>query len=107
MTEKTAEKPAVKRVKMSKSRGNVISPDEVVYGVYTLAPGYEFRDLEGQLVDWEKERVWFMSGRGYLTSTKYGRRPVFMHKVDDPIPVFLSNMETVQHVEEVEFWQDP
>jgi len=38
---------------MSKSRGNVVLPEEVVHGVYTLAPGYEFRDLAGELVDFK------------------------------------------------------
>ena len=29
--------------KMAKSKGNVITPDEVIYGVSDLASGYEFR----------------------------------------------------------------
>lgn len=32
--------------KMSKSRGNVITPEEVVYGVYEMHSGYEFRNQQ-------------------------------------------------------------
>lgn len=39
-----------KRYKMSKSRGNVISPDDVILGVYRLDPDHEFRDFWGHVI---------------------------------------------------------
>lgn len=95
-----------KREKMSKSRGNVILIDEVVKGVCDLASGFEFRDLNGQLVDWKIKGIWFQHDQGYRTSTKYGREPVFLHKEGFSIPVVLTTMKTLQHVQEFDFWRD-
>ena len=92
--------------KMSKSRGNVVLVDEVVRGVCELAPGYDFRGLDGQLVDWEFERVWFLDSVGYFTSTQCGRRPVFLHEADNPVPMSITRLKTVQHVKEIAFWQN-
>lgn len=89
---------------MSKSKGNVVLPEEVVHGVFVLEEGYEFRDLAGHLVDWKLVGVWLQSGRGFLTSTKYGRRPVFLHEIDNPVPGSLLGWETVQHPEEYDYW---
>ncbi len=68
-----------RREKMSKSRGNVVNPDEVVRGVYRLDPGYEFRDTCGNFVDYKFFGVWFKTGVGYHTSRKTGNIPVFLH----------------------------
>lgn len=39
-----------KRHKMGKSRGNGISPDDIVHKVYRLEPNYEFRDFWGNVI---------------------------------------------------------
>ena len=44
----------MKYEKMSKSRGNVISVDEVIFGVYHVEPNYEFIDLQQYPVDYKK-----------------------------------------------------
>ena len=61
-------------------------PGEMPRGVYVLAPGYEFRDLAGQLVDFKPMGVWLQPDRGFLTSAKHGRRPVFLHEIGNPVP---------------------
>ncbi|MHC4298020.1 MAG: hypothetical protein ACYS7Y_12015 [Planctomycetota bacterium] len=91
---------------MSKSRGNVVLPEEVVKGVFDLDPRFEFRDLKGEIVDWKVKGVWFHDD-GYRTSTKFKRQPVFLHQKGNPVPVWLTTMDTVQHVNEHEFWQEP
>ena len=88
--------------KMSKSRGNVVAPDEVVYGVYRLDDGYEFRDLFGKIVDWREIGIWRQRGQGYRTTRKFGSHPVFLHEVGNPVPAFLD--DGVQHANELEFW---
>ncbi len=95
-----------KLVKMSKSRGNVISPDEVIRGVAELSDDYEFRDLDDELIDWKLKRVWFDHNVGYRTSTKYGRQPVFLHIKSSSIPPNLTTLQTVQHAAELGFWID-
>lgn len=92
-----------KFTKMSKSKGNAISVDEIVTKVRGLAPGYEFLDLGGDLVDWDKRHVWFKIGLGYFTGQP--REAVFLHIVGNPIPAFLTTMETQQHPECVYFWR--
>jgi valyl-tRNA synthetase len=93
------EKP--KLCKMSKSKGNVITIDEVVQGVYQLADGFEFRDLYGVLVDWQKMCVW-RAPEGYRTSTPTGKRPVFLHQVGEPVPPLV--LDKVQHEEAINYW---
>ncbi len=83
--------------KMSKSRGNVIGVDEVVCGVCRLAPGYEFRDIGGNIIVWA--HVWFDKGAGYRTKNK---KPVFLHIEGNPIPVLLGSK--IQHPQERDFW---
>ena len=92
----------MQHVKMSKSRGNVVTIDEVVRGVSSLEEGLEFRDLNGDVIDWKIKGVWFLEKQGYFTSTK---DPVFLHIINNPIPVLLEpRMDTVQHPEEINFW---
>jgi valyl-tRNA synthetase len=88
--------------KMSKSRGNVVSPEEVIYGVCKLTPGYEFRDLAGKVVDFKVQGVWRQADCGYLTSTKFGRQPVFLHYINEPVPPLLANK--LQHPDEIDYW---
>lgn len=37
--------------KMSKSRGNCVTVDMVIYGVASVTPGHEFRDSENRVID--------------------------------------------------------
>lgn len=77
-----------KRTKMSKSRGNVVSIESVVHGVYSVADGYTFQDEEGVVVEsFGVQRA----ADGYW---KNGR-PVFLHKAGDPIPCLL--VDRIQH----------
>lgn len=89
--------------KMSKSRGNVISPDEIIKGVYQLDAGYEFRDFQGQVVDWKKEHVFLQPKVGYWTHKKV---PVCLHEVDNPVPVFLEGWSSSQHPDAMSYWLD-
>ena len=72
--------------------------------MYALDDGYEFRDSQGQPVDWKLRRVWRHHERGYLTRQK---EPVFLHKINDPVPVLLclNGREVVQHPTEYDFWR--
>jgi hypothetical protein len=88
---------------MSKSRGNVVLPEEVVRGVYELSHLFEFKDLDARVVDWKLKGVW-MDTAGYRTSTKYGRQPVFLHCKHNPVPCWLTTLEKLQHEDELEFW---
>lgn len=94
--------------KMSKSRGNVVLPEEVVYGVYQLDDNYEFRDLDNQVIDYTPLGVWRDKPRSgmFFTDTKHGRRPVFLHEKDNPVPVLLliADKEQLQHPNEWVFW---
>lgn len=95
-----------KREKMSKSRDNVVLPEEVVRGVCGLAAGYHFRDERGAAVDWEWAGVW-RAEDGYRTSTRFGRQPVFLHEDGNPVPCLLrfsDGREMVQHGWHREFW---
>lgn len=90
-----------KRCKMSKSKGNVVLPEEVVHGVCGLASNFEFRDLWGRLIDWKVLGVWF-NQEGYHTSTRYGRQPVFLHLIGEPVPPLRCGK--VQHPKEQAYW---
>lgn len=87
--------------KMSKSRGNVVSVDEIVHWVRSLADGFEFRDRQDQLIDWKHRRVWFLDKQGYFVDK---REPVFLHRVGDPVPMLLSGWSTVQHPNALDYW---
>lgn len=89
--------------KMSKSRGNVVLPEEVVYGVCDLDRGFEFRDVNGQVVDWQEINIWRdkLKSGDFFTATRFGRRPVFLHFKDNPVPCMLETdgEERLQHTE--------
>lgn len=89
--------------KMSKSRGNVVTVDEVIYGVADLDPSCEFRDLSGRVIDYKSLGVWrHRSGDSmFYTSTRTGKRPVFLHQKDNPEPALLliDGVERIQHPE--------
>lgn len=97
--------------KMSKSRGNVVLPEEVVYGVHELPFEYEFRDFLGEVVDYKEFGVWRdkFHTSFFFTSTKHGREPVWLcekNKFDSegkPIPLVLliNGEEKVQHPDEL------
>lgn len=91
---------------MSKSRGNVVSPEEVVHGVYELDSGYEFRDTDKNLVDWQAAGVWRTPEYNYFTSTRTRKRPVFLHEVNNPVPCLLQvrGVEQLQHPELISYW---
>ena len=93
-----------KRSKMSKSKGNVVEVDEVVCGVCILDDRYQFRDLQGYLIDYRAMGVWKTPEGDYRTSTSTKRQPVFLHEVDERIPTLIQGRE--QHPEEVAFWED-
>ena len=90
-----------KLTKMSKSKGNVITIDEVVRGVHRLPSNFEFRDNRGGLIDWLKLGVW-RSPEGYRMGSPYGKQPVFLHLVGEPVPPLV--MGKVQHPEEEAYW---
>ena len=84
-----------KRAKMSKSSGNAIGVDEVVYGVASVDDGYEFRTANGTRIAAGQVRelgVWRdRAGSGdYFTSERFGKRPVFVHQVGDPEPCLFA-----------------
>lgn len=86
---------------MSKSRGNVVLPEEVVFGVYELADGYEFRDATGEVVDWREKGIWRdkLKTGNFFMATRWNRQPVFLCEKDDPRPcvLLLEGQEHVQH----------
>lgn len=95
--------------KMSKSRGNVITPDEVMYGVAELQPGYEFRFFNGVVIDDFKELgVWRnrLNDSMFYTSTRTGKHPVFLHEKGNPVPALLliDGEECLQHPEKHHLW---
>lgn len=74
-----SEKP--KYEKMSKSKGNVVRPEEVVWGVANLDPKYEFRDFDGTIIeDYKKWGIWqdHFSNHCFFTSTRSGKAPVYL-----------------------------
>jgi hypothetical protein len=91
-----------KRSKMSKSKGNGVGVDEVIRGVCLLSDQYQFRDLQGNLIDHRVMGVWRTPENDYRTSTSTGRKPVFLHQLDEQIPTLIKGEE--QHPEEVAFW---
>lgn len=65
---------------MSKSKGNVITPDEVIHGVYQLDPNYEFRNVNGEVINYKSYGVWRDCDGDYFTSKRTGHQPVFYTK---------------------------
>lgn len=90
----------MKLEKMSKSKGNVVEVDEVVYGVASVVEGYEFRDENSELID-AVNRVW-RKGNSYWLCRRYGGRPVFLHYKDEPVPPLI--MGKIQHADLLDYW---
>ncbi len=94
-----------KWTKMSKSKGNGIGVEEIVRGVMSLASDFEFRDLNNQPVDHNLIGIWFDEGSGYRMMAKFGRHPVFLCRIVTPVPAVLTNMTTLQHPTEHNYWR--
>lgn len=105
--------------KMSKSRGNVITIDEIVSGVTDLSPGFEFRDCFGvKIHDFRKLHVWrakYGDGNFYAGTQFNGvakemlgleRLPIFLHFENNPIPcrLLINGREMMQHSKYLTFW---
>ena len=95
--------------KMSKSRGNVVLPEEVVYGVADLPSEYEFRWPNGRVIeDFKDVGVWRdrLNTDLYFTASMFGRIPVFLHYKGNPVPAILviKGQRTQQHPQLVAFW---
>ena len=91
---------APKREKMSKSRGNVVTVDEAVYGVYQMDEGYEFRNAFGDVIDHKFWGIWQdKADTGlYFTSTTTGKQPAFLCEVDGEACILLIDGEELpQH----------
>jgi len=71
-----------KRHKMSKSRGNVVSVDEVVRGVCSMKQGYEFQDVDGNIIDWYKLNVWKDVDENFYTAQHFGKQQVFLTRTE-------------------------
>jgi hypothetical protein len=88
---------------MSKSKGNVILPEEVVFGVIESPPGYEFRAVNGLVLDPSEWGIWRNKNNDgcYYTNTQSGRRPVFLCKHGDNRTCVLihNGKEIEQHPE--------
>ena len=69
--------------KMSKSKGNVICPEEVVWGVLRMIPGYEFRNSLNEVVDFKEFGIWrdCSDTNCYFTSTRTGKQPVWLCEI--------------------------
>jgi hypothetical protein len=95
--------------KMSKSRGNVVTPEEVVYGVRELKEGYEFRSTTGELVDYEEINIYQNPEDHYFyTTTRFGKQPVFLCEKDNSVPAIIlwNGMELLQHFNLVDYWEN-
>ena len=67
--------------KMSKSRGNCVTVDMVVYGVAEIDAGYEFRDTDNRVIhDWKRFNIWRdkSCGGDFFTGAAFGQIPVFL-----------------------------
>lgn len=95
----------VKYEKMSKSRGNVVTVDEVVNGVFELKSPFEFRAWslgkeQFDIIDHKEFGVWRDTKTGcYFAATKFKKFPVFLCEKSNPVPLILNSgdAEIVQH----------
>lgn len=88
--------------KMSKSRGSMISLDEVTYRVREVDPGYEFRYLGLRTeIDYENMQVWQDKGGDgfFYTPVRFGRVPVYLHEKGNPVPARLDCGDGVARVQ--------
>lgn len=95
--------------KMSKSRGNVITVDEIVFGVREVNEGYEFRFPTGELVDYTKIDIYRNpEDHLYYTTTRFGKQPVFLHEKDNSVPAIIlwEGTELLQHPDLVNYWEN-
>ena len=105
-----AKKDNTKPVKMSKSLGNVVTIDEVVYGVANVADGFEFRNVRNEPIDYKEWGVWQdMAGTGfYYTSTRTKKQPAWLCQIGDPgaAVLLIDGEEKEQHpgYEEVAYY---
>ena len=88
-----------KREKMSKSRGNVVTIDEVVYLIHEVDDAYEFRDKYGTSVDHRNMGVWRDKGGDFFTNTRSGKQPIFLCEKGNPSQCILliDGQEKEQH----------
>ncbi len=92
----------VKYEKMSKSRGNVVMVDEVVFGIQELDRECEFCDKDGNLIeDYKKFEIWRDKlGDGmFYSSKRFGKFPVYLRNKNTlELCTFLINgKEVLQH----------
>jgi hypothetical protein len=101
-----------KREKMSKSRGNVVTPDEVTCGVADLDCRMEFRNYRNDPQDYRALGVWRDPVDGnYYTSARTGKHPVWLCRIGIPdVPsIRFNGEERGQHAgieETLEFLDD-
>src|SRR3990167_10229920 len=93
--------------KMSKSRGNGVSVDEVISGVSEINCNYEFRDINGYKIDYNKECIWNAGDYQYFTAKRYGKKPVFLHQKEylKPCAFVVDGELKFQHVNLKKYWK--
>jgi hypothetical protein len=95
--------------KMSKSRGNCVTVDMAVFGIASIKPGYEFRDMANRTIsNWKRCSIWRdRNGDGcFYTGPAFGTLPVFLCKSDEIIParLLIDGVERMQHGKQRRFW---
>lgn len=94
--------------KMSKSRGNVILPEEVIYGVANLDERYEFRDIIGNVLDYKEQGVWQDKDHTgfFFTASNRGKKAAYLCEKGNPVPCILliNGEEKQQHPGRVEYY---
>ncbi len=94
--------------KMSKSRGNVVMVDEVVYGVCEITDGYEFRNINNEPIeDFRAIGIWRDKGGdgNFYSSLRTGKHPVFLCKKGEPVPCHFSTNDMHQHPSLLDYWR--
>lgn len=87
--------------KMSKSKGNVITVDEVVHGVSKVDDEYEFRNINSELID-PVNRAYKVDN-SYRLYRRYGHHPIFLHRKSNPIlPLVMGEL---QHANLLNYWR--